>query len=468
MSSTPIDDPTPPAATPAEPVAESDGEQQQTTTQPTTAATADTDAGAQSTLGSIANSPIASADTQRFVYPVRSLLSKSIRPASEMEQEQNAPVSRPRLVRGGPSSEHVGNRAPSPAPSSPKHGRRGSFHQENFGQLPSLIRSTSLRTLPSTQTQRQTKMRSPVTDENDASAAPAVASPAVSKPMPDGVTETEPASVVPSTFAAGASAAAVLSRIADGINPITTLTGYARPRALSDGASESGARISEYHSPPPGGEPVLSAMGTTELDGLFPDGEVSSPAPNPLDFSRAGFVHLGPAGETHRGRTPSVGRSTSTNSQRDTNHTTVRSASKSGGEEDESSGVPGSSASEASGDIPSSESLEELVVTERLKFITDENGNHIIVGREGRLARCEDEVRLVSSFFFFCFFLLRRRIADPHTRRSPGLRSAYCCRRRYRDWWSHCAPGVRSKSPIFTPLAGCMLMPPRTQRKYWD
>lgn len=43
----------------------------------------------------------------------------------------------------------------------------------------------------------------------------------------------------------------------------------------------------------------------------------------------------------------------------------------------------------------SENTADEPVMTVRFEHVTTEDGHHVVVGREGKLQKCEDEVRLV-------------------------------------------------------------------------
>jgi hypothetical protein len=74
-----------------------------------------------------------------------------------------------------------------------------------------------------------------------------------------------------------------------------------------------------------------------------------------------------------------------------------------------SNGISGSGSESASGSDASDASQ---FLTVRFQHVQDEHGNHVIVGREGKLARCEDEVRLLTDAF------LRTNLLQPI--RTPG------------------------------------------------
>lgn len=346
--------------------------------------------------------------TSSFVYPVRSLLAKNIQPATDEQNQQQPPV---RLggVGRSPSedarhhSREHGEPSRSDASDAPHRlARRGSFHQEDFGSVPALIRSASVRTQPKTSTQTRAHLGRRNTDNS------LRGSPPPSDALAEGETAVAPAHDSPSAptesppkgddlsttmFAAALSAAATLTQIAHepGFNDAGESAGGPRTGAIPSTPSSS---HSEYFTTPEGPDDGSAAQ--------EPDAEdVRDDRPqSPMNYSKAGIVHLGPSHTTPAnsesqsgsvGSTKSRGRSTEpsssapTSNQRPGTDTAVE-------DDDEPSGS-------ASGDVlsraisgSSRGSEDPLLVTHKYDFATDEDGHHVIVGREGKLTRCEDEV----------------------------------------------------------------------------
>lgn len=128
----------------------------------------------------------------------------------------------------------------------------------------------------------------------------------------------------------------------------------------------------------------------------------------PIDFSQSGIVHLPPLssrGDSDRGSSVSGGSFISSRQAR-TNVQSPFSGSgsdpwgrsdrgKSSGGEGVQSGLSGTdSAGEMQGATGSTTNLSSSseLVTFRFDYVVDENGYHVLTGREGTLAKCEDEV----------------------------------------------------------------------------
>lgn len=75
----------------------------------------------------------------------------------------------------------------------------------------------------------------------------------------------------------------------------------------------------------------------------------------------------------------------------------------------------------------------------KFQHVRDENGNHVVLGREGDLTRCEDEVRLLTHQCIESHPLL----AYSNSRCSARLRCTYCCAGEGRN--SGRATSLRSK-----------------------
>ncbi|KLO05580.1 hypothetical protein SCHPADRAFT_946794 [Schizopora paradoxa] len=155
-------------------------------------------------------------------------------------------------------------------------------------------------------------------------------------------------------------------------------------------------------------EPISSA-GASILAATYANPPLMKPhashASQPLDFSKTGIVHLPPLPSSGSERSSSTRPSVSSRqasrfssdksaSNSDMSRPALRSplphgasaASSSTDSESDGQGRRSSSAMMSSG----SNSADELV-TQRLQSETNDHGNFIITGREGKLVRCEDE-----------------------------------------------------------------------------
>ncbi|KAH9924618.1 uncharacterized protein BXZ73DRAFT_79180 [Epithele typhae] len=124
----------------------------------------------------------------------------------------------------------------------------------------------------------------------------------------------------------------------------------------------------------------------------------------PSNFSQSGIVHLLPVGERSRSpdnsRPTSPARTFSPNSRSGSRPYSANnkwSPSASQGQESGHSDDPsrsssnGPSSSHSDSQASDSSALHEEYVAPRYQHVEDENGHHLIIGREGQLSRCEDE-----------------------------------------------------------------------------
>ncbi|KAL5520100.1 hypothetical protein ACEPAG_1760 [Sanghuangporus baumii] len=126
----------------------------------------------------------------------------------------------------------------------------------------------------------------------------------------------------------------------------------------------------------------------------------------PIDFSQSGIVHLPPLssrGESERGSSASGGSLISNRQARQSVQSPFSGSGsdpwgrsdrgKSSGGEAVLSGLSGTdSTGETQDQAPSSNmSTSSELVTFRFEYVVDENGFHVLTGREGTLQKCEDE-----------------------------------------------------------------------------
>lgn len=333
--------------------------------------------------------PLAGSDaaTSSFVYPARSLLSKHIQPATE-EQSKHGSTARPALG-GRVASEdsrpsHAFPRGP-PSDTSDtqsRYSRRGSFHQENYGQVPALIRSASTRTQPKTS----------LTDGPEPAGKGQTSEPSKASALPSHGDESI------GTFASALSAAAVLTQVASEASP---LRGCAdSPRMTRTSSVASSTHDSEYFTTleAPEEPPQETQAPPATEDGVDSGEERDQPG-NPLNYSKAGIVHLGPARSVDSGserHTESYG---SMESRGRTGRSRYSSMPQATDESDNRSDSEQPQDSESANFSVISANVSEdepLLVTHKFDFVTTDDGHHVITGREGKLTRCEDEVSKLS------------------------------------------------------------------------
>ena len=136
---------------------------------------------------------------------------------------------------------------------------------------------------------------------------------------------------------------------------------------------------------------------------------------NPIDFSHSGIVHLPPVSSrsaSERGSSVSGGSLISSRKPRDNVQSPFSGSGsdpwgrsdrgKSSAGEGNQSGLSGTdSAGDAARQTPSSTNMSSSseLVTFRFEHVLDENGFHVLTGREGVLTKCEDEVCIHSALF---------------------------------------------------------------------
>ncbi|KAI0330793.1 hypothetical protein GY45DRAFT_1370433 [Cubamyces sp. BRFM 1775] len=130
---------------------------------------------------------------------------------------------------------------------------------------------------------------------------------------------------------------------------------------------------------------------------------------SPTNFSQSGIVHLAPVEERSGSRSssggPSSGRQSGNGSSSNSRHPMPSASSGTGSRglsaEDSRSPSNPSSLSFLSGSasvVSGSSGSSGPHMTLRYQHVEDESGHHLIVGREGKLTKCEDEARAVQGF----------------------------------------------------------------------
>lgn len=124
----------------------------------------------------------------------------------------------------------------------------------------------------------------------------------------------------------------------------------------------------------------------------------------PISFSQGGYVHLGPpsGSESEQGSAGRVRKKAAFTSLSGSAGSPMGSDSaRAGSSGVEASGeASSSSVSMRSNKSVSSSKSGEPLLSFRFEHVRNEDGHHIITGREGKLTRCEDEVRRFQAFFF--------------------------------------------------------------------
>jgi hypothetical protein len=117
-------------------------------------------------------------------------------------------------------------------------------------------------------------------------------------------------------------------------------------------------------------------------------------------LSDTSIVHLAPSRRTSReGELEIVGPSFSVNPEGSSEPLFSSSSSVGSGSDTHETGRSGGSTSTSR--YPSN---DDPLVTFRFEHREDDDGHHVVVGREGKLSRCEDEVR-ASSFMYILLHL---------------------------------------------------------------
>lgn len=160
-----------------------------------------------------------------------------------------------------------------------------------------------------------------------------------------------------------------------------------------------------------GADAITNAYTTPSLKVPKPMQATQSDEPShskPIDFSHSGIVHLpsiSSQGGSERGSSLSGGSLVSSRKPRDNLQSPFSGSGsdpwgkRSAG--DNQSGLSGTdSAGDVARDTPSSTNMSSSseLVTFKFEHVVDEDGFHVITGREGVLIKCEDEVR---NYFFY-------------------------------------------------------------------
>ena len=185
---------------------------------------------------------------------------------------------------------------------------------------------------------------------------------------------------------------------------------------------ESGASDDDAYNPrhPPHLSEVVAGAFTDPQDAMIPgapDGSSNSttapispasrPGPNgpmPSNFSQTGIVHLPPledrSDSPFSSSAPSSGRQLSPTASRSrsapsSSHLQQQlDAGLSGDPSRSSSNEPSSSVSRSESRVSGTSEIAMRHTTVQYQHVENEDGHHLILGREGQLTRCEDEVRL--------------------------------------------------------------------------
>ncbi len=180
----------------------------------------------------------------------------------------------------------------------------------------------------------------------------------------------------------------------------------AKPSSSLSSSTSSG--LAEFH---PCQSPAILAQDAfaSTSTSLAPEA-----VPIPFSPSELGLVHLGPISTT--------------------SHSSTSGALHSGGIDSctpDASNSSDLSATDNTGPSASPEdsadaqlSSEEPLFTVRFQAMQDEHGHHVVLGREGKLTRCEDEAR---SFYSLISSKTEQSIADSNSRCCPRL---WCAHRR--------------------------------------
>jgi hypothetical protein len=340
---------------------------------------------------------LSASERTTFVYPAKSLLPKHLLPASPSAEED---VERPPFSQrpSGTLSRRTTDTSTTTmsmmesttesdnASTKARSIRRGSFHQEDYGNLPALLKSTGLRTLPSTpavdrDVPTSSKSAQPINSVNQSSPSN---SPTRSNKAPPSLDQT----MAPAAFASSNSATATLTQLVHETQhqslslPVPSENILeSRKDIMSPEGSNNSQTQSDYFAPPENDQnpPSEDLQPSQEVTGSMVDDRESRQG-----LVMAGIVHLGPRQSSSAASVTSRGRSVKSR----------RSLSPGEGSPSESSqrvDSPDYQPSQADSTMD-----EPLIVTQRFQYATDSDGHHVITGREGVLTRCEDEVG-------FCF-----------------------------------------------------------------
>jgi hypothetical protein len=306
-----------------------------------------------------------------FVYPIKSLLSRDIQPASKSDAEGAQSAVRPRLLgRLSTESSTTFSRHELDFQSerSPTTAAKTSSQADDMASIPALIRSSSSRAPPSVKTAGPLTPDPTHGHESSASSAP----PSSSNSTLPSIDET----LAPTAFSMSTSAAAALTQVVR-----DSATG---PLSLPIPSMDSSRPSSPLNSGPPSSDYFT----TPEMDGIETapsdtdkasetQEPESEPEPEPFNISLTDIVRLGPLGD--RESMQSRGRS-------------MQSRRSMEGAERSTDMSNDTRASSLSQPQSPSDPEDELLVTQRFSSMTDEDGHHVMAGREGVLTRCEDEV----------------------------------------------------------------------------
>ena len=213
--------------------------------------------------------------------------------------------------------------------------------------------------------------------------------------------------LLPRSFTTNPLTSAMHHSAANSVNTLFAESSTGEPVEYADYDSQDDSEDSDYNPrhPPQLSEVAAEAFADfTTASTLTPHTEEPLPAPVPSNFSQGGYVHLPPLDSP-----PPRSRSGSSRG-RERRDSGNQSFSPSGRLEavdqldvvqlpstrpdSVASGSGSASAGSVSGSGKStSGSSEGPHITFRYQHIQDEDGHHLIVGREGKLTQCKDEVR---------------------------------------------------------------------------
>ncbi|KAI0671080.1 hypothetical protein C8Q78DRAFT_1079021 [Trametes maxima] len=328
--------------------------------------------------------------TSSYVYPVRSLLN-GIQPAGERRNEvsQGEPSTSRRAVVGGlqqsSSSTNVSGLVQTdPGPrravdldsasaSSGRHHRRSKNFVPNYRDFPA--------------------DQSPFSPRTFSTALPD------SPPLKSGVSLN---SEVPYQSDPDAEPAPVAHPPYDGPQSPDTIYNTRRPPHLSEVAAEAFADLTTSRMLIPD-----AVADDSQLDDPQPDPAITAAGGTPSNFSLSGIVHLAPIDDVSGSRSSSGGPSTGRRASPMVTHSgngssdyprrampSAYSTPNSRGmsaDNSRSSSKLSSSASGSASVSSGSSGLSGPHMTLKYQHVEDENGHHLIVGREGKLTKCEDE-----------------------------------------------------------------------------
>jgi hypothetical protein len=175
-----------------------------------------------------------------------------------------------------------------------------------------------------------------------------------------------------------------------------------------------------------------------------------APVAHVSNISQSGIVHLPPIGSNKSSSRGSDRGSGPTSPKNKQSRHSARSSDRRRARSIKSDEYPPSPSSAGNPRSPrpgsqggQSHTSSEMLTTVRYQHAQDVNGNHIVIGREGHISRCEDEVRDFSSSYYVDAHILS---ANSHTGRRTGFRCTCCRGRRCRIGNSSCAAGLRGSS----------------------